>query len=419
MPDLMLGLAYFDPNNNLILNNGYEDCWKSLANTAPGDCSYAGSIYERSWMEKRPMVIEDLASFPFKTIIEEALLANGIRSLLLAPLVYENETIGLLELACLSPGKLTPNRAAKVDNVLPMFTVAVNRVRSDMETEVRALIQEECTAIHPTVQWRFFEAGFRLLNKRSQGEDAQLEEITFSHVFPFYGLIDVRNSSLKRNEAIQADLHENLNIIQQLIDRLREMTGLPLLDELMFKTQHQKETLQHRLAAGDEVNILSFIRNEINPVLDYFSGREDTHVLVEDYKSKLDTDLHIIYKKRKAFEESLNRVNATVASIIDEAEEEAQHVFPHYFEKYKTDGVEFTLYVGDSLVKQGTFDSFHLKNFRLWQLLLMCTIYDRMLQLKPTLSEPLDVTQLILVHDQPVTIRFRQDEKQFDIDGAY
>src|SRR5690606_7257673 len=49
MPDLMLGLAYFDPNNNLILNNGYEDCWKSLANTAPDDCSYAGSIYERSW----------------------------------------------------------------------------------------------------------------------------------------------------------------------------------------------------------------------------------------------------------------------------------------------------------------------------------------------------------------------------------
>ena len=39
--------------------------------------------------------------------------------------------------------------------------------------------------------------------------------------------------------------------------------------------------------------------------------------------------------------------------------------------------------------------------------------------LKPQLKVPLDITQLILVHDQPLSIRFRPDEKQFDVDGAY
>ena len=39
--------------------------------------------------------------------------------------------------------------------------------------------------------------------------------------------------------------------------------------------------------------------------------------------------------------------------------------------------------------------------------------------LKPSLENNLEITQLILVHDQPISIRFRADEKQFDVDGAY
>jgi hypothetical protein len=40
-------------------------------------------------------------------------------------------------------------------------------------------------------------------------------------------------------------------------------------------------------------------------------------------------------------------------------------------------------------------------------------------ELKPQLKTDLDLTQLILVHDQPLSIRFRPDEKQFDVDGSY
>ena len=51
--------------------------------------------------------------------------------------------------------------------------------------------------------------------------------------------------------------------------------------------------------------------------------------------------------------------------------------------------------------------------------MLMCDIDMRMEELKPRLQNNLDITQLILVHDQPLSIRFRADEKQFDVDGAY
>ncbi len=40
-------------------------------------------------------------------------------------------------------------------------------------------------------------------------------------------------------------------------------------------------------------------------------------------------------------------------------------------------------------------------------------------KIKPDLKVPLDVCHLILVNHTPLSIRFRYDEKRFDVDGAY
>ena len=55
----------------------------------------------------------------------------------------------------------------------------------------------------------------------------------------------------------------------------------------------------------------------------------------------MDPQFGVVYRRRKSFEKSLALINQTIGSHLDEAEEEAQKMFPHYFEKYKTDGVEF------------------------------------------------------------------------------
>ena len=39
--------------------------------------------------------------------------------------------------------------------------------------------------------------------------------------------------------------------------------------------------------------------------------------------------------------------------------------------------------------------------------------------IKPDLKVPLDVAHLILYNKTPLSIRFRYDEKRFDVDGAY
>jgi hypothetical protein len=420
--DIRLGLAYCDSTNNLILTNAASEAWRSLteAQVSASPCAdYTGSVYERSWMEKRYITVENLNEYPYRSKIEEALIANGINNILLAPLVDGEETIGMVELASTTPGKLNSISAHKVESILPMFTAAVKRVKEEMATEIRALIQEECTAIHPSVQWRFFEAGLNLMNKRRVDEKASMEEIVFKDVYPLYGMADVRNSSIERNTAIQKDLQQNLKLAKDLLQKIYTSKRFPLVEEVIFKTDEQLKTINRGLASGDESNVLEFLKLEINPLIEQFEEDKELEKAISTYRSHLDPQFGVVYKRRKSFEKSLAKINQAIARHLDEAEADAQKMFPHYFEKYKTDGVEYTLYVGSSLVKNKNFDAFYLKNFHLWQLLIMIGVHQKMEVLKPSLENNLEITQLILVHDQPISIRFRADEKQFDVDGAY
>ena len=425
MPDIRLGLAYFGSDNNLILSNAHDnDCWRSLAESenCKNNCdNYHGSVYERSWMEKRYITVEDLEAYPFKSPVEDALLANNIKSILLAPLIDEGEIIGMLELATPNAGELNPITANKVESVLPMFTAAVKRVKEEMTTEVRAIIQEECTNIHPVVQWRFLEAGNRLLEKRRRGEPAAFEEITFKDVYPLFGMADIRNSSLARSVAIQNDLAQNLQLVRSLLQKFQENRQLPLIDETLFKIEGQLEKISFGLASGDESSILEFLKREVNPLLLYFEDdfEDEFGKEIRKYREQLDPVFGVVYNKRRDFETSLAMINNMINTYLNEAQVTAQQMFPHYFEKYQTDGIEYTIYLGSSLVKDRQFNAFYLKNFRLWQLLTACEIERRMVELKPALTTDLDLTQLILVHDQALSIRFRHDEKQFDVDGAY
>jgi hypothetical protein len=423
MPEIRLGLAYFDESNNIVVNTDREsECWKSIAQgdaQRPNLSDYAGSIYERSYMEKRYIAIEDLEAYPYKSRVEEELLSKGIRGILLAPLIDSGEIVGMLELSAPDTGTLNPVTANKVESVLPMFTSAVKRAREEAITEVRALIQEECTNIHPVVQWRFVEAGRRVLEQRRRGEPAVFEDIVFKDVYPLFGMADIRNSSIERTAAIREDLLENLQLAKDVLWKIQAHTPLPLLEEILYKAYAQFHKLNFGLAAGDEISALDFLRREIHPLLEHFESESAIQPAIAHYRSHLDPASGIVYHRRRDFENSLAMINQMIGNYLNEAQTAAQEMFPHYFEKYQTDGVEYTIYLGTSLTKNRKFNSLFLKNFRLWQLLLSCEIEKRMEALKPQLTLPLDITQLILVHDQALSIRFRPDEKQFDVDGAY
>jgi hypothetical protein len=112
-------------------------------------------------------------------------------------------------------------------------------------------------------------------------------------------------------------------------------------------------------------------------------------------------------------------INKEMASLLDKKQIEAQAMYPHYFERFKTDGVEHNMYIGESITKEDSFNPVYLYNLRLWQLQVMCEMENAYYQMQSDFPVALDVASMILVFNQPLSISFRMDEKQFDVDGTY
>jgi hypothetical protein len=129
--------------------------------------------------------------------------------------------------------------------------------------------------------------------------------------------------------------------------------------------------------------------------------------------------LDVVYEQRKRYEESVSRLNQVVGNFLEKDDERMQKVLPHFFEKYKTDGVEYNIYIGQSLLQEKKFSDFYLRDFRLWQLVNTCEITRLVVEESKELPVPLTTAQLIFVYNSPLSIRFRMDEKQFDVDGTY
>jgi hypothetical protein len=162
------------------------------------------------------------------------------------------------------------------------------------------------------------------------------------------------------------------------------------------------------------------LRREIYPVFNHVKSINTAlSKKVDIYINRLDKDLNVVYEKRKEYEESVTLINEKLAKFIDKRQKDAQKMFPHYFERYNTDGVEFNMYIGQSISNKKPFDTLYLHNLRLWQLQVMCEMENIAYALLKSMPSALRVASLILVHSNAMAIKFRMDEKQFDVDGAY
>jgi hypothetical protein len=235
-----------------------------------------------------------------------------------------------------------------------------------------------------------------------------------------YGQADIQGSSDQRNIAIQADLIEQLVLAKNVLEAAVNKFGLPVYKELHYRIHSFIDQLHEGLSAGAESLVFEFLKAEIYPVFHYLKSADaGTQSAIKAYQQQLDPGLEVIYKERKAYDQSVRLINETVAAYLDEAQQTAQKMFPHYFEKYKTDGVEHNLYIGESMVKSQAYHPLFLRNLRLWQLLVTCEIENAVQQIKPQLKKDLNICSLVLVHSNSLNIHFSMEEKKFAVDGAY
>ena len=423
-PDLRLGLAAVEGDRVLVLNDasshGQACIFADSAHHSTAE--FAGSVYERAVRQNSPLIVEDLQAYPDHTRVEEELIQSGIRNFVCAPLHYQDKMIGTLELVSPRAGDLNATQLPRLEEVLPLFSMAVQRSVEELNSRIQTVINEQCTAIHPTVEWRFRKAVLNGFDRQRRTESAvtELEPIVFDGVYPLYGLADIRGSSAERAHAIQSDLLTQLGLARAVVQAASEVRSLPGLDELTYRIDSRTARIERSLSSSDEIGIITFLRTEVEGLLDHLATfGVGVRERVAAYRGALDPRLGSVYQRRRLFEESITRIAESISSYLDLEEDAAQAIFPHYFEKQKTDGVDYQIYVGPALLEDGRVDPLSLRNLRLWQLMVTCGIAVRAHRLRDRLPIPLETTHLILVQHAPLSIRFRFDEKRFDVDGAY
>lgn len=378
--------------------------------------------FEKLMVNKDALIISDVDMFCKNNSNQftEILKSTDWKSYIMAPLIHENKLLGFMELASNRRYELNSVTHLKLDQILPVLALATKRFITEDQNHIEALIQQECTTVHPSVKWRFEQEARQFMLNTEKGENAVFKDIIFREVYPLYGQLDIKNSSITRNEAVKKDLLKQIGGVSKILSSALELNQMPAYEELLFRIKSYKDEIKKELSAGSEHKIVEFFKKEVYPVFEHLKN-DDIALgsLVENYKSKLDPELHTIYEERKKYDSSVNLINQKLASYLDDKQKEAQKMFPHYFERYKTDGVEFNMYIGQSISNNKQFDAIHLQNLRLWQLSVMVEMEHEFDLLRKELKTNIEIASLVLVYNASLAVHFRMDEKRFDVEGAY
>jgi hypothetical protein len=424
--DIRVGFVSYNPDEQkfekvhgnqmdsyLLQDKDMESCCNTLCQGSYGKLLEDKDYFAVADVDKYYEMSDGQA--PYKGLKEQ-----GIKSAIFAPIANDGKLLGVLELVSTNVNELNGVNARKLDDIMPYIVTAVMRSAAEEANLIDAIIQHECTTVHSSVYWKFREEAKRFIGDELDGSQPSFNEIVFKDVYPLYGQIDIKDSSKARNLAIQRDLMIQLSTIKDIIFSAWEKNKLPAYEELIFRINNLFEEISDVLNTNSEQAIFDFVKEEVLPVLDHLKNTdEQLKQAIFAYEEEIDGSTESYYDHRKNYDESVMQINKELAAVIDQKQEEAQRMYPHYFERYKTDGVEHNMYIGDSISGERNYNSLYLHNLRLWQLQVMCEMENTHYNLKPELPVPLDVASLMLVYSTSLSIRFRMDEKRFDVDGTY
>ena len=423
-PNLKVGMIIYDEEQDKFVKTTYnnDESSGSFILSADGEINcnneFFGCSFEKLLKDKKPLSIANVENFalvPGNEKLGQHLLKQNIRSCIFCPIVKNDVILGIIELVSSNKRELSSLNARKLDLIIPYLIDTTERHNLDKQNQIEAIIQREYTAIHPSVYWKFRQEALQYFETKRQNKDYIFKEIVFKEVFPLYGQIDIKGSSEHRNETVKEDLKKQLSTLIEIFENHEPKNNIVLLEQRKFELKSLLDQLALPLKADTEQQIQLYIQNEIHPVL----KNAENGAAEKSYFDSLDEKSGLYYHARKQFDNALSIINKKLAGVLDEKQTEAQNIFPHYYERFKTDGIEHNLYIGSSIAPMKAFDIMYLHNLRLWQLQTLCEMEMEHHQLKSSLPYELDVTSLILVFSSPISIRFRMDEKRFDVDGTY
>lgn len=427
LEDLQVGFTVFNNAEQLFESMVHTDATSFLLGAShEKNCNNALCKDAASHLLKNfnPLIITDVKEYSKtvkNTFLTDNLMDAGINSIIFFPVSYEGRLLGVLELASTTPYVLNNFNVQKLDGIKEYLQMALIRSEQDYETTIKALIQTECTSIHASVLWKFEQEARRLIRSRASNLEDNFKDLVFEDVKPLYGQIDIVGSSDARNDAIKKDLVSQLQLVNEIFAFAKANQPLPIYDQIIHRIdKYQEELTNNQLNANTEREIVSILESEVNPFMVHIKNlSKKLDQLVNDYEAALNPESGVIFTTRDNYDTTVQVVNQRLARFLDRKQKEAQRIFPHFFERFKTDGVEHNIYVGASLVDGQEYNPVFLFNLRLWQLQTMIEMENKFYQYQENLPDQIEAASMILVFGNTLSIRYRIDEKRFDVDGAY
>ncbi|RYY20431.1 MAG: GAF domain-containing protein [Chitinophagaceae bacterium] len=424
-PDIEVGFSVFEEAEQKLATAGGGYQLKSFLvnNLVSEDVRniLCRPSYDTLIIQQKYFSIADVAAYALK--YPESELIGMIKehapgSLILAPVIKNNHFFGVLELIAKNANELNSVNANKLDVIMPFFTDTIERLTAQFADRVQAIIQTNYTSLHPSVYWKFRMAASQVVMD-SNIKPALLPEIIFDGVYPLYGQVDIKGSSEARNESTRKDLRSQLSVLMELITPLRAVkTAGADFDSAARQIEMFMAELEFPVNAGTEQDMIRYLEQYVHGPLDQYPGHVEPAKIVAYFRETIKSTGKFHYHRRM-YDQTVNSINNMFAMVLDEQQIAAQEIIPHYFERFKTDGVDFSLYCGTSINPAKNFTPAKLARLRIWQLETLCKMERVHYLNNQQLPFQLEVTTLLLIYSIPISIRFRMDEKRFDVDGSY
>lgn len=374
--------------------------------------------------------IENPKTIFFRKITEEVvtryplllfLTQKNIASYAMIPILFNKEVIGILELHSKKADVLNENRLARIERALPVLSYLMRILADNFNTQITDIIRNKYTALQPVVQWKFNEVAFKqMLWQNAHPAQPFNEKIHFKQVYPVYTAIDIKDSTIQRNAALQKDLIHHFSCLLSCLRQLKKIVHFDLIENILY----QAEFFENKIGSDNEFSrmaqITEFVNNDVYSFLSHLQKNyPETNEIINRYFEATHPETGAVYSNRRDLELSIKTINEQLEKSIEILINDINDQYPFYFEKFRTDGIEYDIYIGQSLVPSKPFSNLYLKNLRLWQLISTTIMARQSHEIIRDMNVKLETTSLILVYDSPVDIIFRNDERRFDIDGVF
>jgi hypothetical protein len=352
----------------------------------------------------------------------KSILSNeGLNSLKFVPVWHKSELLGIVELGSKDPNAINPAVLRKLEMALPYYREYFMYKANAFSDYLKSFIMQRYTAIQDSVSWKFNEEVWNTLKDlNSDRNTIMTPAVKFENLLPFYGAIDFRNSSLKQIEAIHSDYKAQLTFLKQLLEENGLTEQEEMVSDFIGQIKYWCDKINDSVHIDEEADLRHFLEvASLQMVKQLAKAHKIDESIAQSYDlavSAKDGVFHLFHNK---YEESLQQLNSILKERLYKAEEDLQKLVPHYFEKFQTDGLEYSLYAGKSIRPSVPFPADAQETIINWQMDSMMDMAFAAHKNKHKLTVPLETTQLILVHENKVDISYRIDERHFDVQGSY